>query len=65
MLSVSAYRDQWFGNVRDDLLSGPVVALALIPKAVALSIVGIAPKIGLYASFSVAVVTAITAADPA
>ncbi len=35
MISFQAYRDQWFGNIRADLLSGLVVALALIPEAIA------------------------------
>lgn len=51
----------WFGNVRGDLLSGTVVALALIPEAIAFSIIaGVDPKIGLYASFSMAVIIAFT-----
>jgi uncharacterized protein YbaR (Trm112 family) len=55
-----AYRNQWFGNIRGDLLSGLVVALALIPEAIAFSIIaGVDPKVGLYASFSIAVITAI------
>ncbi len=32
MISLETYRRQWFGNVRGDLLSGLVVALALIPE---------------------------------
>jgi MFS superfamily sulfate permease-like transporter len=37
--------------VRGDLLSGLVVALALIPEAIAFSIIaGVDPKVGLYAS---------------
>ena len=56
MTSLSAYRAQWFGNVRGDLLAGLVVALALIPEAIAFSIIaGVDPKVGLYASFSIAV----------
>jgi len=52
MISLSEYRAQWFGNVRGDLLSGLVVALALIPEAIAFSIIaGVDPKVGLYASF--------------
>lgn len=31
-------REQWFGNVRSDVLAGLVVALALIPEAIAFSI---------------------------
>lgn len=55
----------WLGNVRGDLLAGLVVALALIPEAIAFSIVaGVDPKIGLYASFSIAVVTAIVGGRP-
>ena len=32
-------RQQWFGNVRGDVLAGLVVALALIPEAIAFSII--------------------------
>ncbi|GGF01515.1 SulP family inorganic anion transporter [Stappia taiwanensis] len=65
MTSAFAYRDQWTGNVRRDLLSGLVVALALIPEAIAFSIIaGVDPKVGLYASFSIAVITAITGGRP-
>ncbi|UOM36914.1 SulP family inorganic anion transporter [Acuticoccus sp. I52.16.1] len=65
MPSIDTYRAQWFGNVRRDLLSGLVVALALIPEAIAFSIIaGVDPKVGLYASFSIAVITAITGGRP-
>jgi SulP family sulfate permease len=61
----STLRREWFGNVRADLLAGLVVALALIPEAIAFSIIaGVDPKIGLYASFSIAVVTAIVGGRP-
>ena len=60
-----AYRDQWFGNIRSDVLAGLVVALALIPEAIAFSIIaGVDPKIGLYASFSIAVLVAFTGGRP-
>jgi SulP family sulfate permease len=60
-----AYRDQWFGNIRGDVLAGLVVALALIPEAIAFSIIaGVDPKVGLFASFSIAVLTAITGGRP-
>ncbi|MFN3651285.1 MAG: SulP family inorganic anion transporter [Armatimonadota bacterium] len=50
---------QWFGNVPGDLIAGIVVALALIPEAIAFSIVaGVDPKVGLYASFTIGVITA-------
>jgi SulP family sulfate permease len=51
--------------VRGDVLAGLVVALALIPEAIAFSIIaGVDPKIGLYASFSIAVIVAITGGRP-
>src|SRR6056297_187295 len=65
MISLDAYRSQWLGNLRGDLLAGLVVALALIPEAIAFSIIaGVDPKVGLYASFSIAVLTAITGGRP-
>jgi len=49
-------KKQWFGNIRSDLLAGTVVALALIPEAIAFSIIaGVDPKVGLYASISIAI----------
>ena len=64
--SLSRLRAEWFGNIPKDLLAGIVVALALIPEAIAFSIIaGVDPKIGLYASFSIAVVTAIAGGRPA
>ncbi|ACT59446.1 sulphate transporter [Hirschia baltica ATCC 49814] len=58
-------RSEWFGNIRGDLLSGLVVALALIPEAIAFSLIaGVDPKIGLYASFSIAVLTAFFGGRP-
>ncbi|WP_045367833.1 SulP family inorganic anion transporter [Methyloceanibacter caenitepidi] len=66
MNALYAYRDQWTGNVRGDILAGLVVALALIPEAIAFSIIaGVDPKVGLYASFSIAVIVAITGGRPA
>lgn len=55
------FKTDWMSNVRGDLLAGIVVALALIPEAIAFSIIaGVDPKIGLYASFSISVVIAFT-----
>ncbi|WP_332395567.1 SulP family inorganic anion transporter [Vibrio metschnikovii] len=55
----------WLSNVRGDVLAGLVVALALIPEAIAFSIIaGVDPKVGLYASFSMAVVIAFTGGRP-
>jgi len=62
----SRLRQEWFGNIRGDVLSGLVVALALIPEAIAFSIIaGVDPKVGLYASFSMAVVIAFAGGRPA
>ncbi len=64
-MNVSRLRAEWFGNVRGDLLAGIVVALALIPEAIAFSIIaGVDPKVGLYASFSIAVIIAFTGGRP-
>lgn len=53
-MSLHTLRQDWFSNVRNDLLAGLVVALALIPEAIAFSIIaGVDPKVGLYASFCV------------
>ncbi len=58
-------RNTWLGNIRGDLLAGLVVALALIPEAIAFSIIaGVDPKVGLYASFSMAVIIAFTGGRP-
>ena len=57
--------EQWFGNPRADLLAGLVVALALIPEAIGFSIIaGVSPAIGLYASFSIAVIIAFAGGRP-
>lgn len=62
---MSRYRHEWFHNVRGDVMSGLVVALALIPEAIAFSIIaGVDPKIGLYASFSIAVLIAFVGGRP-
>ncbi len=64
-MTFSAYRDEWLRSPRADLLAGLVVALALIPEAIAFSIIaGVDPKVGLYASFSIAVLTAIAGGRP-
>ena len=55
----------WFSNLKGDALSGIVVALALIPEAIAFSIIaGVDPKVGLYASFAICVVIAFTGGRP-
>lgn len=65
MFSLTSYRREWLGNVRADLLAGVLVALALIPEAISFAIMaGVDPKVGLYASFSIAVVSAIAGGRP-
>lgn len=59
-------KQQWFSNVRGDILSGIVVALALIPEAIAFSIIaGVDPMVGLYASFCIAVIISFVGGRPA
>ncbi|MBB1250616.1 SulP family inorganic anion transporter [Rhizobium sp. G21] len=61
----SRYRHEWFHNIRGDILSGVVVALALIPEAIGFSVIaGVDPKVGLYASFAIACVAAIVGGRP-
>ncbi|GAB2521832.1 SulP family inorganic anion transporter [Microbulbifer agarilyticus] len=62
---LSSTRNDWFGNIRRDVLAGLVVALALIPEAIAFSIIaGVDPRVGLYASFCIAVVIAFVGGRP-
>ncbi|MBT2756887.1 SulP family inorganic anion transporter [Mesobacillus foraminis] len=59
------YAQSWFGNIKGDILSGLVVAIALIPEAIAFSIIaGVDPMVGLYASFTIAVVIAFIGGRP-
>jgi len=62
---IAKLKQEWFGNVRADILAGIVVALALIPEAIAFSIIaGVDPMVGLYASFSIAVIIAFVGGRP-
>lgn len=64
-MTQSNYLQEWFSNPRKDLIAGTVVALALIPEAIAFSIIaGVAPAVGLYASFCIAVVIAFIGGRP-
>ncbi|MDO9334814.1 MAG: SulP family inorganic anion transporter [Caulobacter sp.] len=66
MTFLQRFRREWLSNIPTELLSGILVALALIPEAIGFSIVaGVDPKVGLYASFSIAVITAIVGGRPA
>ncbi|MGM0922095.1 MAG: SulP family inorganic anion transporter [Bacillota bacterium] len=64
-MNVQTIKQEWFGNIRGDILSGIVVALALIPEAIAFSIIaGVDPMVGLYASFCIAVVISFVGGRP-
>ncbi|XJZ27961.1 SulP family inorganic anion transporter [Bacillota bacterium Lsc_1132] len=65
-MNLSTIKYSWFGNVKGDILAGIVVALALIPEAIAFSIIaGVNPMVGLYASFCIAVTIAFVGGRPA
>ncbi|MDP1596197.1 MAG: SulP family inorganic anion transporter [Methylotenera sp.] len=62
---INIIKQNWLSNVRGDVLAGLVVALALIPEAIAFSIIaGVDPKVGLYASFCIAVVISFVGGRP-
>ena len=62
---VEKIKREWFSNIRADILAGTVVALALIPEAIAFSIIaGVDPMVGLYASFCIAVIIAFVGGRP-
>lgn len=64
-LNTNTMKQQWFGNIKGDILSGIVVALALIPEAIAFSIIaGVDPMVGLYTSFAIAVTIAFFGGRP-
>jgi sulfate permease, SulP family len=66
MKVLQTVRREWLTNIPAEILSGILVALALIPEAIGFAIVaGVDPKVGLYASFSIACVTAFVGGRPA
>lgn len=59
-------KEQWLKDPKTNLLAGIVVALALIPEAIAFSIIaGVDPMVGLYASFIIAVTISFVGGRPA
>ncbi len=61
----STLRREWMINPRADILAGILVALALIPEAIGFSIIaGVDPRVGLYASFSIAVIISLVGGRP-
>lgn len=66
MTFINSLRHTWFSDARTNVLSGMVVALALIPEAIGFSVVaGVDPEVGLYASVVIACVIAFTGGRPA
>ena len=66
MMLTQNLQKEWFSNTPKDLIAGLVVALALIPEAIAFSIIaGVDPSVGLYSSFCIAIVTAFLGGRPA
>ncbi len=52
-------------NIKNDVLSGLTVSLALVPEAIAFSFVaGVDPRVGLYAAFMMGLITAIFGGRP-
>ena len=52
-------------NVKNDILSGLTVSLALVPEAIAFAFVaGVDPKVGLYAAFMMGLITAVLGGRP-
>jgi sulfate permease, SulP family len=65
MFDIATLKREWLSNPRRDILAGIVVALALIPEAIGFSIIaGVDPRVGLYASFSIAVIISLVGGRP-
>lgn len=65
-MMVEKLKFEWLNQPGKNILAGIVVALALIPEAIAFSIIaGVDPMVGLYAAFIIATVTAIVGGRPA
>ena len=63
---IEKLKREWLTAPGTNIMAGVVVALALIPEAIALSIIaGVDPMVGLYASFLIAVIISIVGGRPA
>jgi SulP family sulfate permease len=52
-------------NIKNDVLSGALVAVALVPEAIAFSfIAGVSPVVGLYGAFIIGLITSILGGKP-
>ena len=52
-------------NLKNEVLSGLTVSLALVPEAVAFSLIaGVSPLIGLYSAFFIGLITAVIGGRP-
>lgn len=62
MFNIKNYKTD---NIKNDILSGIVVAVALVPEAIAFSfIVGINPIVGLYTAFILGLITSLIGGKP-
>jgi len=62
LFDIKKYKSQ---NIKNDILSGLVVAVALVPEAIAFSfIAGVSPIVGLYTAFILGLITAIIGGKP-
>ncbi|MBB2162025.1 SulP family inorganic anion transporter [Gluconacetobacter sacchari] len=66
MSGLARYRAEWTADPVREVLAGMVGTFALIPEVIAFSFAaGVAPEVGLYASFVISVVIAIAGGRPA
>ena len=62
MFNIQNYSKQ---NIKNDVLSGALVAVALVPEAIAFSfIAGVSPVVGLYGAFIIGLITALIGGKP-
>jgi len=62
LFDIRKYKSQ---NIKNDILSGLVVAVALVPEAIAFSfIAGVSPIVGLYTAFILGLITALIGGKP-
>ena len=62
MFNIQNYSKQ---NIKNDILSGALVAVALVPEAIAFSfIAGVSPVVGLYGAFIIGLITALLGGKP-